>query len=107
MRSWTWMLLTGALFSGCAAARGSYFLAEADRQVRSAQESGAPEAAIYAWTMADEYRRKAWEEWGYSDFEAAEELANKAVEWAQKAEKLAATGGADQIDEDVPEEGGE
>lgn len=97
MRNMIWMAVTAASLAGCAAGRGTYFLAEADRHVQAALDAEAPEKAIYAWTMADEARRKAWEEWGYSDYEEAERLAKLAAEWADKAEKLARSGSAVQF----------
>ena len=92
-------VLAGAWLSlsGCAAGRGTYFIAEGQRYVNTAKESGAPDQAIFAWTMADEYRRKAWEEWSSSDYEEAERLSKLAEDWAQKAEGLARGGGAIQI----------
>jgi hypothetical protein len=70
---------------GCGAARGTYFLVDAEQRLQAARDQGAAEA-IYQWTMAEEHMRKAYEEWGYSDYEAAEKMAGLAVAWAQKAD---------------------
>lgn len=91
------LLGLGLTLAGCAAGRGTYFVAEGQRFVNTASEAGAPDQAIFAWTMADEYRRKAWEEYNSSDYEQAERLSKLAQEWAQKAERLARGGGAIQI----------
>ena len=69
LRIWSPMVLAALALAGCAAGRGTYFLAEAQQHVRAAEEAGAPTRAVYAWTMADQYMRKAWEEWGNSAFE--------------------------------------
>ena len=94
LRIWSPMVLAALALAGCAAGRGTYFLAEAQQHVRVAEEAGAPTRAVYAWTMADQYMRKAWEEWGNSDFEDSEKLARKASEWADKAEQAARSGSA-------------
>lgn len=91
-----------SLLSACAAGRGTYFLAKSIEPVTTARDSGAPDTAVYAWTMADEYRRKAWEEWSSSDYEEAERLSQLAVEWSQKADSLARAGGAVQILDEQP-----
>lgn len=88
--------------SACAAGRGTYFLGQTIEPVTTARESGAPDSAVYAWTLADEFRRKAWEEWSGSDYEEAERLSQLAVEWAQKADELARSGGAVQILDEQP-----
>ena len=91
-----------SLLSACAAGRGTYFLGQTIEPVTTARDSGAPESAVYAWTLADEFRRKAWEEWSSSDYEEAERLSQLAVEWAQKADQLARSGGAVQILDEQP-----
>jgi hypothetical protein len=75
------------LSSGCGAARGTYFLVDAEQRLQAAREGGAPQA-VYQWTMAEEHMRKAYEEWGYSDYEAAESMASLAVDWADKADEM-------------------
>ncbi len=77
------LVATGA--SGCGAARGTYFLVDAEQRLQAAREEGAPEA-VYQWTMAEEHMRKAYEEWGYADYEAAEKMAGLAIDWAQRAD---------------------
>lgn len=98
------LVLAIVALSGCAAGRGTYFIADAQKHVRAAEASGAPETAVYAWTMADEYMRKSWEEWGNSDYEDAENLAKKAAEWADKAEQIARSGGGTPMLDDAPVE---
>lgn len=96
------MSLTLLTLGGCAAGRGTYFLAKSVEPLATTRESDAPDLAIFAWTMADEYRRKSWDEWCSSDYEQAEHFSKLAVEWSEKARSIAAAGGAVQLlDEQV------
>jgi len=80
---------------GCyAATRATVDLGQAEQQLAAARAAGAPERAVYAWTMADEYMKKARDEWARSDYQRADEMVNKATEWAAKAADLARSGGA-------------
>ena len=88
--------------SGCAAGRSTYFMAKSMEPLTTTEASDAPDLAIYAWTMADQYRKKAWDEWCSSDFEEAERLTKLSVEWANKAQKIAASGGAVQLLDEKP-----
>jgi len=90
MRALTLFLLL--LTTGCTAGRATYYLIDADRAYQDAVEASAEEKAVYEFTMAWMYRDKAWEEWGYSDYEAAEKLSLLAVEYARQAEKVAVYG---------------
>ena len=74
--------------SGCGAARGTYFLVDAEQRLQDAREQGAPEA-VYQWTMAEEHMKKAYEEWGYSDYEAAERMAGLATKAGVEGRALA------------------
>lgn len=99
---WTLVGLAVLTLSGCAAGRGTYFLAKSVEPLNTTAQSDAPDLAIFAWTMADEYRRKAWDEWNGSDYQEAERLSKLAVEWAAKAQSLTAAGGAVQILDENP-----
>ena len=86
-------LLVGV--SGCyAATRSTVDLVEAEQSMAAARAAGAPERAVYAWTMADEYMKKARDEWARSDFEAADAMVSKATQWANEAAAVARAGGA-------------
>lgn len=110
------LLLISLTLTGCTAGRASYYLVDTDRAYRAAVEAGAEELAVYEYTMAWLYRDKAWEEWGYSDYEAAEKLALMAADYARQAEQIALYGEGerglirdlevlpDQIDTTPPEE---
>ncbi len=60
-----------------------------------AKAANAHRHAVYAWTMADSYMKKARDEWGHSDYEAAEALMKKAETWANEAIQIARTAPAD------------
>jgi hypothetical protein len=82
---------------GCAA-RGTYDFLNAEQQYLLALESKVvvetpPEdpreptgAAVYEWTLAEQYMKKAWEEYSNSEYEQAANFANIALEWTQLAQ---------------------
>lgn len=100
-------LLIALLASGCAA-RSTVSLVQAEQAVYVAREAGAPDRAVYEWTLAEQYMVKAREEWGHADYEVADELAVKAQSWAEAAERSASEmqrieqveGGADDVPAD-------
>lgn len=71
--------------SGCAAARASYFLVNADRKYHNALEQGAEDRAPYEAALAGAYLEKAKEEDGYSDFGVTEKLCKRSMEMSAKA----------------------
>ena len=101
--------LIGALATGCAAARGNYYLFDATDVLMKANAAGASEA-IYEWTMATEFLQKAREEAGYSDYEYAETLARESIDWARRAQEAVEVGitgrekGIEQLVEDAVED---
>jgi FMN phosphatase YigB (HAD superfamily) len=91
--------------AGCAAARSTYYLYEAVDVQKKAAAAGA-DGAVYEWTLATEFLRKAREEAGYSDYEQAETLAREAVEWTRRAEAavdMGVTSRQEKIEEMVEE----
>lgn len=84
-----------AVLSGCyAATRSTVDMGQAEQSMADARAAGAPERAVYAWTMADEYMKKARDEWGRSDFESADKMLQQANKWANEAAAIARAGGA-------------
>jgi len=71
--------------SGCAATQAAIHIGKANKAVERAKEKGAPEYAVYEYTMAENYLKKSREEAGYSDFRDSVDLSNGAAEWADKA----------------------
>jgi hypothetical protein len=99
------LLILGLGLSGCyAATRTTVRMVEADQKLAAARNAGAPTRAVYAWTKAEEYLKKARDEWGRSEYESAERLLVKSVEWSAEAARLArAQGPAREID-GIPEQ---
>ena len=90
--------------SGCyAATRSTVHMVEASQKLTEARDAGAPARAVYAWTKADEYMKKARDEWGRSEFQSAERLFEKSQKWSEEAARLARTAPVDAI-EVLPEE---
>ncbi len=77
-------LVCATLLGGCAIASTGKIL-KGSASVESAERAEAEKYALYELTRAREYLHKAREEWGYSDYEAAEKFADQAKEWAVKA----------------------
>lgn len=77
------------LFAPGCAGRAAYYLVDATRSYQEAVDAGAEERAPYEFTLAQEYLRKAREEDGYSDYQAAETLAKRAAEEAKRAKEIA------------------
>ena len=100
-------LLLPLLLMACyAGTRGSVVLIKAEKKLAEARNAGAPERATYAWTLANEYMKKARDEYSHSDFEAAEALVKKAEKWAAEAAKIAAAAPPEPEPDPVPEPSG-
>ncbi len=98
--------LLGLSTSGCTAARATYHLVNTERAWDDALDAGADSLALYEYTLARLYRDKAWEEWGYSDYQTAEELALEATQYCQDAERISIHGEEDRellLPDDLPE----
>lgn len=85
------LLMLGLLaVSGCyAGVRGTVKLMEGDQELAQARAAGAQARAVYEWTLADEYMKKARDEWARSEYESAEKLVVKAKRWAAEADRAA------------------
>jgi hypothetical protein len=79
------LLLCLAALSGCGPVQSTAYLLDAEVQIEAARTAGADKYAPYEWTSANLYIRKAREEVGYSDFEAAVDFAQKASKFANQA----------------------
>jgi hypothetical protein len=96
--------------SGCyAATKSTVDLSGAQQKLEAARTAGAPDRATYAWTMADEFLKKARDEWSRSDYEAADAMIKKAAHWADQAMSIAQASGVDNAEDDfkdaeLPEE---
>ena len=113
MRKIRALLVLMFILPGCyAATKATVDLAGAQQELEAARSQGAPERAIYAWTMADEYMKKAKDEWSRSDYQAADKLLKQARHWADQATSIAKANEVDgsqdpfvdQPQEEAPEE---
>jgi len=104
------IFLAALPLAGCGAARSVYYLWDAQKDLKVAQDAEASEKAVYEYTLAREYLMKAREEAGYTDYSAAEKLARKSSDWSAKASDVAQYGASErdlmlqEMDKVVPEE---
>ena len=87
------------LFVGCAV-KASLELIEAEQKYILAKQY--QQEAPFEWYMADQYIKKAREEYATSQFQDAETLAKEAALWASKVEDAGA--GSAKSDPDTPQE---
>ncbi len=83
-----WLLLLTPLI-GCTAAKGTYHMIEAEHDFALASQAEAADVAVYSWTMAESYMRKAREEYAAADYEAAQTLAAEGARWSARARNIA------------------
>lgn len=74
---------------GCGPITATTAIADATVAVEAAGSAEAEKYALYEYTSAVEYLRKAREEEGYSDFQAAIDLAHRARTFGEKARERA------------------
>jgi hypothetical protein len=107
MRTLTLLVLLVPL-GGCAAARASYVVFDAEKRYAAAIAEGAAEGAPYEAELARAYLAKAKEELNESDYGASEKLARKAAEVSDAAFAQVTDAGRPEItgntEEFVPEE---
>lgn len=83
-------MLGGLLtIAGCGPSTAHLAIADAKVAVEAARGARAETFAVFEFTCAIEHLRKAREEEGYSDFDAAVRLAKAAEDFAQKAKARA------------------
>lgn len=87
---------------GCIAIKSTAHIAQVEEAWHDANEANAQDLALYEFTLAEQYRLKSHEEWGYSDYLDAENLAKQARLYARQAEEMARYGEID-VDEDQRE----
>lgn len=83
------VLVLSLLSSACGPISTTLALRDAEAAIATARAADAQRYALYELTSADEYFRKAREEEGYSDFQAAIDLAQRALVFADKARERA------------------
>lgn len=82
-------LLVGLASTACGPVSTTLALRDAEAAIGSARAVDAQRYALYELTSADEYLRKAQEEEGYSDFQAAIDLAHEARRFGEAAHEQA------------------
>ncbi len=93
------------ILPGCyAATKATVDMANAQKDLETARSLDAPQRAVYAWTMADEYMKKAKDEWARSDYQAADKLLKQARHWADQAASIAKANGVDGRQQAMEEE---
>jgi hypothetical protein len=85
-------IFAALVLNGCIAGKAGYYLVDAEKAYRIAEEADAENLAVYEFTLATAYRAKAWEEAGYSDYGPAEAYALKAATYSRAAKQVAETG---------------
>ena len=91
-------LLVLTSFFGCGPITSTTAIAEATVAIHGAKEANAAKFAAYEYASAVEYLRKATEEEGYAQYQAAIDLARKARDLAEKAAELSMGSPATQQD---------
>ncbi len=76
--------------------KSTVHLAQIEEPYFDATTAGAADLAPYEYTLAEQYRLKAHEEWGYSDYGASEDLAKKAIVYSEDALKQSKYGATDE-----------
>mgnify|MGYP006971765417 CR=1 FL=1 len=88
--------------TGCTAAKSTYHLAQAEQSIYLIKDSETPDSARYEWTKAQEFMKKAREEWGYADYGPAEDFSRKTVEWTDQATQVNRAAAKRQEAEEMP-----
>lgn len=78
-----------AALSGCGPSRAAALHSEVEAALAAARDAGAPDRAPYEWTAAETYYNASKADAGRSDYEGAGELAEKALEYAERARQKA------------------
>lgn len=83
-----WLLLlvfVAVVETACGPIRSTASLVDAQKMIKAAENEQAEKFALYEMTLARRYMDKAYEELGYSDYFAAEQMAQKAELHAETA----------------------
>jgi Domain of unknown function (DUF4398) len=83
-----WLLLlviVAVVETACGPIRSTAGLVDAQKMLKAAENEQAEKFALYEMTLARRYMDKAYEELGYNDYYAAEQMAQKAEGYAETA----------------------
>ncbi len=81
--------LSSVALTGCGPILSTSLIIDAESKLAAAEVAEAQQFAPYEFTAADEYLKKAHEEFGYADYGPAIDYAYKAADAAEKAIKKA------------------
>tara|TARA_B100001250_G_scaffold365697_1_gene346570 strand:- start:12 stop:386 length:375 start_codon:yes stop_codon:yes gene_type:complete len=87
------MTVVVTLSTACGPISAHSVIKVAEAAVKSAETAGAKDGAPYEYHSAVAYLSKAREEEGYSDYQAAVDLSNLAIKFAETARAKAVAGG--------------
>jgi len=81
------IILTG--LTGCIGAKAGYWLVQSEKASNAAEFANAgQDESMYEFILAEQYRLKAWEEAGYSEYSAAEQFARESIEHYNSAREM-------------------
>lgn len=87
------LLLIFTSLTGCIGAKAGYWLVQSEKASSAANLVNAgQDESMYDYILAEEYRLKAWEEAGYSEYQAAEQFARDSIEHYNSAREMALYG---------------
>ncbi len=85
------LIFTG--LTGCIGAKAGYWLVQSEKASSAANLVNAgQDESMYEFILGEEYRLKAWEEAGYSEYQAAEQFARDSIEHYNSAREMALYG---------------
>lgn len=84
-------LLSALLFAGCGPVTATTTISDAVVAIEAARSASAEQYAVYELTRAEYTLRKAREEEGFSDYQAAVDFARASREFAERARARATT----------------
>ena len=87
------VVMTFVVAVGCGPIPAHGIIRDAIVAVEAAESAGAKDGAPYEYYSAQSYLKKAREEEGYSDYQAAADLARRAIKFADEARAKAVAGG--------------
>ena len=87
------LLLIFSSFTGCIGAKAGYWLVQSEKASSAANLVNAgQDESMYEFILGEEYRLKAWEEAGYSEYQAAEQFARDSIVHYNTAREMALYG---------------
>jgi hypothetical protein len=87
------LLIIFTSLTGCIGAKAGYWLVQSEKASSAANLVNAgQDESMYEFILGEEYRLKAWEEAGYSEYQAAEQFARDSIVHYNTAREMALYG---------------